>query len=131
MPEHAPRTILYIEDNPANVRLIERALQRRPGIRLVSAMLGRLGVELAREHLPDLILLDLHLPDGPGEDVLAALRSDPRTAAIPVVVLSADATAGQLERLRAAGARDYLSKPFEMTKLFDLVDVTLAGNPAA
>jgi len=124
-------TILYIEDNPANVRLIERALERRPGIRLVSAMLGRLGVDLAREHRPDLILLDLHLPDGPGEDVLAALGSDPRTAAIPVVVVSADATPGQLERLRAAGARDYLSKPFEMGQLFDLVDGALAGNPAA
>lgn len=118
-------TILYIEDNPANLRLVERVLARRPGLRVISAMLGRLGVDLAREHHPDLILLDLHLPDGPGQDVLAALRADPSTATIPVVIVSADATPGQLDRLRVAGASHFLTKPFDLGELLALVDQTL------
>lgn len=115
-------SILYIEDNPSNLCLMERVLERRPGIRLISAMLGRLGRELAIEHRPDLILLDLHLPDGPGEDVLASLRADQRTAHIPVVVLSADATPGQVERLRQAGARAYVRKPIDLDDLWSVID---------
>jgi len=85
-------TLLYIEDNMANLRLIERALSRRPDIALLSAMQGRLGLDLARQHQPDLILLDLHLLDLAGEDFLRHLQRDPRIRDIPVVVLSADAT---------------------------------------
>ena len=84
--------MLYVEDNLSNLRLIERILGQRPGVRLLSAMQGRLGWDLARQHLPDLIVLDLHLPDVRGEDVLRWLGDDPRTRGIPVVVLSADAT---------------------------------------
>ncbi len=88
-----PRSVLYIEDTVANVRLIEEILRARPSIKVLPAMLGSLGLDLAREHQPDMILLDLHLPDIDGDQVLAQLRADERTAHIPVVILSADATA--------------------------------------
>ena len=103
-PTSARRTILYIEDNLANLSLVERILSRRPGVRLLAAMQGRMGLDLAFEHAPDLVLLDLDLPDMPGRDVLTELRLDERTAHIPVVVVSADASPGQIRRLREAGA---------------------------
>ena len=108
--------ILYIEDNLSNLTLIEHLLADKPEIRLMTAMLGRLGLDLARQHLPDLILLDLHLPDLPGWDVLAALQADEATRAIPVVVVSADATPRQVEKLMKAGARAYLTKPLEVER---------------
>jgi signal transduction histidine kinase/CheY-like chemotaxis protein len=120
------RSILYVEDTVANVRLIEEILTRRPSVRLLPAMFGGIGVELAREHLPDLILLDLHLPDLDGEAVLAQLQEDERTRAIPVVILSADATRRQLEPLLAGGAREYLTKPIGVTRLLEVVDTYLA-----
>jgi len=86
------RTVLYVEDNLSNVRLMEDIFAIRPGIKLVTAMQGQLGLDLAREHRPDLIFLDLHLPDLAGDQVLAGLRSDPRTRTIPVVMISADTT---------------------------------------
>jgi signal transduction histidine kinase/CheY-like chemotaxis protein len=118
------RTILYVEDNPSNVKLVERVLALRPEIRLVVAMRGALGVDLAREHDPCLILLDLNLPDISGEEVLRRLKLDPQTIDIPVVVISADATPGQRARLQAKGAADYLSKPFEVAHLLQIVDET-------
>ncbi|MGH9152780.1 MAG: ATP-binding response regulator, partial [Acidimicrobiales bacterium] len=118
------RTVLYVEDNLSNVRLVERVVARRPGVRLLVAMQGGLAVDLAREHRPGLVLLDLHLPDMSGEEVLRRLRADRRTAATPVVVLSADATAGEVERLRARGAADYLTKPFDVARLLALIDGT-------
>ena len=121
-------SVLYIEDNLSNLRLIERVLARRPGTKLLSAMQGRLGLDLAREHRPDLILLDLHLPDLPGEEVLHRLRSDPRTREIPVVVLSADASAGQIERLLGVGARAYLTKPLDVRKLLAVLDERVPGE---
>lgn len=81
--------VLYVEDVVANVRLVEEIFARRPSIRLIPAMLGRLAVELARDHHPHLIFLDLHLPDMTGADVLAALHRDAATRAIPVVILTA------------------------------------------
>ncbi len=113
--------VLYIEDNLSNVRLIERILARWPGVTLVTAMQGRLGLELAREHRPDLILLDLHLPDMHGTEVLRQLRADPGTRAVPVVVISADATPGQIERLGAAGAHAYLTKPLDVKRFVEVV----------
>jgi signal transduction histidine kinase/CheY-like chemotaxis protein len=115
-------TVLYIEDNLSSLELIEQLLAHRPGLNLISAMQGRLGLDLAREHQPHLILLDLHLPDIPGEEVLARLRAEPRTRAIPVVVISADAITGRAERLRAAGAHDYLTKPLDVSRFLDIVD---------
>jgi len=117
-----PRTILYVEDNLSNLKLMERVLARRVGITLLSAMQGSIGVTLARDHRPELILLDLNLPDMRGEEVLARLHSDPATADLPVVVISADATSGQRARLIEAGARDFITKPFHVDRLLQLID---------
>jgi CheY-like chemotaxis protein len=114
-------TLLYVEDNISNLKLIERALIDRP-VKLLAAMQGGLGLDLAREHHPDLILLDLHLPGMHGEEVLARLRDDPRTATIPVVVLSADATPGRVERILAAGTEAYLTKPLDVDKFLRVID---------
>jgi signal transduction histidine kinase/HPt (histidine-containing phosphotransfer) domain-containing protein len=129
--ERHSRTILYVEDNPSNVKLVEHVLSLRPEITLIVAMQGSLGVDLAREHDPSLILLDLNLPDLPGEEVLRRLKAEPQTTDTPVVVISADATAGQLERLRASGAAGYLSKPFDVTRLLAIVDESALSVEAA
>jgi CheY-like chemotaxis protein len=120
--ENGRTTVLYIEDNLANLRLVEEILSRRPQVRLLAAMQGGLGLELAEQHRPELIVLDLHLPDMHGTEVLARLRSDPATARTPVVVLSADATAGQIERLLGAGAAAYLTKPLDVRRFLELID---------
>jgi signal transduction histidine kinase/CheY-like chemotaxis protein len=116
------RTLLYIEDNLSNLTLIEQVLEGEPDIKLLTAMQGQLGLDLARKHHPDLILLDLHLPDLPGQKVLDQLQCDESTRKIPVVVLSADATPGQIERLKQAGAREYLTKPLDVTEFFEVVE---------
>ncbi|TMJ14103.1 MAG: PAS domain S-box protein [Bacillati bacterium ANGP1] len=124
--------ILYIEDNLSNLKLIQRLLAHRPEVRLVPAMQGRLGLDLAREHRPALILLDLHLPDIPGDEVLQRLQADPETRQIPVVVISADATPGQVDRLLAAGARAYLTKPLDVKTLLAVLERgELPGKPVA
>jgi PAS domain S-box-containing protein len=122
--EHAATqlTVLYIEDNLSNLQLVDRVVSRRGGVNLISAMRPMLGLDLAREHDPDLVLLDLHLPDMPGEEVLRRLRSDPRTAEIPVVVLSADARPSLIKRLLASGARAFLTKPLDVAELLALLD---------
>ena len=114
--------VLYIEDNESNVRLVRRIVERRPGVELLTAAQGSIGVELAQHHDPALVLLDLHLPDMHGADVLAQLRATPRTAGLPVVILSADATAEQVTRLFAAGASDYLTKPLDVAKVLAVLD---------
>ncbi len=124
-------TVLYVEDNQSNLRLVERILARRPHIKLLSAMDGPLGVELARQHDPALILLDLHLPGMDGEEVLKHLKADERTARIPVVVVSADATDSRVERLLAGGAEAFLTKPLQVTRFMGLVDTTLAEKAPA
>jgi PAS domain S-box-containing protein len=123
----ATATLLYVEDNLANLNLVEMLLSRRPGWRLIPALQGGLGVELAREHAPDVVLLDLHLPDMPGEEVLRQLRADPRTAGIPVIVISADATPRTIERLQAAGADEYITKPLNVKRFVEAVNAMLAG----
>jgi len=115
-------TLLYVEDNLANLSLVETILLSRPGWQTIPALQGQLGVELAREHLPDVVLLDLHLPDLPGEEVLRRLRADARTRDIPVVVVSADATNASLERLQAAGADAYLTKPLDVDEFLRTVE---------
>jgi signal transduction histidine kinase len=119
--------VLYIEDNLLNLRLVKRILDDHPDIELITAMQGRLGFELAREHQPKLVLLDLHLSDIGGDEVLRQLRDDPQTSAIPVVVVSADATAGQMRRLLAEGASSYLTKPLDVQALRDLLDGVPTG----
>jgi PAS domain S-box-containing protein len=121
-------TVLYIEDNPSNLRLVERVLGEHTRVRLISAMQGRLGLTLAREHRPDLILADLHLPDMSGEEVLRDVLADPVLRATPVIILSADATPGQVKRLLAAGARTYLTKPLDVLQLLREIDGVLAAR---
>ena len=128
-PPVALRRILHIDDQPANLALVERTLDHRPDLRLLSATEGRAGLALAREHLPDLILLDLHLPDLPGDEIVRRLHTEPRTRRIPVVVLSADATPAQVERLHGLGVRDYLVKPFKVQALLGAIEAALL--PAA
>jgi CheY-like chemotaxis protein len=97
-------TVVYIEDNPSNLKVVERAFEHLPSVLLIPATRGRAGLDLIRTHRPDLVLLDLHLPDVSGAEVLGQLKRDHSTAPIPVVVVSADATPRQVERLEAAGA---------------------------
>jgi PAS domain S-box-containing protein len=126
----ARRTVLYVEDNLATVALVESILALRPNVRLLTAMQGGLACELAREHRPDLIILDLHLPDLNGDEVLVRLQDDSRTAAIPVVIYSADATDRQVARLMDAGAIAFLTKPARVTEILELIDGVL-GRPTA
>ena len=126
MPVSTRWVALYIEDNLPNVQLVQGILAHRPEVRLLTASQGALGVELARQHCPDIILLDLHLPDINGDEVLRRLRENHETRNIPVVMISADATPGQIERLLAAGANDYLSKPFNIAHFLHVLDEGIA-----
>lgn len=117
-----PATILYIEDNLPNLALIETILSDRPEITLLSAMQGKLGLLMAIEKRPELILLDMHLPDLRGDEVLRRLQSDPRTARVPVVMVSADATPNTLDRLLKAGAAAYLTKPLDVGDFLETID---------
>src|SRR5262249_38259938 len=114
----------------ANVQLVEEILQSRPSVTVLPAGMGRLGFDLATEHDPDLILLDLHLPDIDGDEVLAMLRADDRTSDIPVVVLSAAATERTPATLLAAGAGGYLTKPIGVRELLETVDQYLGVGAA-
>jgi CheY-like chemotaxis protein len=114
--------LLYVEDDMVNFTLVERILEYRPKIKLMHAPYGQLGLELAEVHRPKLILLDLNLPDMHGADVLQRLQQNPATAEIPVVILSANATASQIERLLTSGARNYLTKPFDIDPFLAVVD---------
>ena len=124
-PRQRDRIVLYVEDNLSNITLIEHIMVQRPHVKLVAAMQGRLGLDLAREHRPDLILLDLHLPDIGGEEVLQGVRQMPELRNTPVIVISADATRGRIERLLSMGVVDYLSKPLDIKKFLQLLDSTL------
>src|SRR6266566_4853270 len=106
-------TILYIENNVASVRLIKKILHERTDIEFLNAREGQIGLDLARQRSPDLVLLDLRLPDLPGLDVLSQLQSADATRRIPVVVISANAATQKIEQLAAVGARAYLTKPIE------------------
>ena len=118
-------TVLTIEDNLSNLRLLEVVLRSRPGITLQAAMQGSVGLDLARQHAPDLILLDLNLPDLSGQEVLARLQGSALTRDIPVIVLSADATEAQIARLLRAGAKAYLTKPLDVSEFLHTLDTML------
>jgi PAS domain S-box-containing protein len=124
-------TVLYVEDNLATVALVESIFALRPNVRLLTAMQGGMAVELAREHHPDLVILDLHLPDINGEEVIHRLRDNPRTAHVPVVIYSADATERQVDRLFAAGAEAYLTKPARVAEFLGLIDRILGRSAHA
>jgi signal transduction histidine kinase/ActR/RegA family two-component response regulator len=119
------RKILYVEDTIANMQLVERILMRRPAIGMSTVATGRDALEVAVRDRPDLIILDLHLPDMGGDEVLRHLRSDIATRHIPVVVLSADATKRQQEELFENGASAYLTKPVGVKELLQAVDANL------
>jgi signal transduction histidine kinase/CheY-like chemotaxis protein len=125
------RTILFIDDSLSNLHLVERILAHRPQIKIVPAMQGRMAIELAQEHKPDVILLDLNPPDMPGWEVLARLQSDPTTRDIPVIVISADAAAAERERLLAAGAFAYLGEPLEVSGFVTAIHRALNATPVA
>lgn len=114
--------VLYVEDNPDNLALIEQIVEQREGVKLISAIQGRQGYDLARQHVPDLIFLDLNLSDINGDEVLHLLKSDPTTEQIPVYMLSADAMVSQIKRLKASGAVDYLVKPIDIPKFHSILD---------
>jgi CheY-like chemotaxis protein len=118
----ARSTVLYIEDNVSNYTLVESIFKQYPHVRLIAAMQGKLGLEMARRHLPEFILLDLQLPDIKGDEVLRRLQADPATQDIPVIMLSADATKSQTERLLALGVREYLTKPLDVRRFLNVVN---------
>jgi signal transduction histidine kinase/ActR/RegA family two-component response regulator len=120
LPGGRQHTVLYIEDNVANIKLIEQIFDDWRDVHLITAMQGRLGIELALQHHPELILLDLHLPDIDGETVLAELRTHAETSTVPIIILTADATERQRERLTAAGATAYMTKPIDVRELLEL-----------
>jgi signal transduction histidine kinase/ActR/RegA family two-component response regulator len=114
--------VLYIEDNPANIEVVSRFVKSRPAIRLQSVMSGHAGLDFASQEVPDLILLDLHLPDLRGDEVLSQLKADPATAGIPVAILSAEAAPAVIRHMRDSGVVAYLTKPLDLTELGQLFD---------
>ena len=119
--------VLYVEDSEPNFRLVENVLVDRPGTDLIWAETGEQGLDVARSQNPQLVLLDLDLPDIHGRRVLQELQAQPETAKIPVIVISADATPSQIERMLTAGARNYLTKPFEIRRFLCMFDEIFAS----
>lgn len=118
-------SVLYIEDNASNVALVEHLITRRGDLKFLSASTGARGIEMACEHLPAAILMDINLPDVNGYDVLKRLQAIPATAKIPVMALSADAYFRQIQQGIAAGFCQYLTKPFKIAELMDALDMCL------
>jgi PAS domain S-box-containing protein len=121
----APRTLLYVEDNPANLRLVEQLIARRPDMRLLSAKDGNLGIQTARAAHPEVILMDINLPGISGIDALKMLRDDPETSHIPVIALSANAMPRDIEKGLAAGFFRYLTKPIKIHEFMRTLDSAL------
>jgi PAS domain S-box-containing protein len=119
------RTLLYVEDNPANLALVEQLIARRSDLKLLTAIDGNLGVQLARTYQPDVILMDINLPGISGFDALEMLRRDPATAHIPVMALSANAVPRDIARGLEAGFFRYLTKPIKVREFMDALDVVL------
>jgi CheY-like chemotaxis protein len=122
---HTLRTLLYVEDNPANLKLIEQLIARRPDIRLLTARDGNFGIELALANEPEVILMDINLPGISGIDALKILRQDPITALIPVIALSANAMPRDIEKGLQAGFFRYLTKPIKVNEFMDTLDIAL------
>jgi PAS domain S-box-containing protein len=124
--EGAPlRTMLYVEDNPANLDLVEQLIARRPDLRLLSASDGDLGVEFARAYKPEVILMDINLPGISGIEAMKILRADPSTAHIPIIALSANAVPRDIARGLEAGFFNYLTKPINVNQFMDALDAAL------
>ena len=121
----ALRTLLYVEDNPANLMLVEQIIEGLPHVRMLGACDGNIGIALARAHLPDVILMDINLPGISGSQALNILRDDPATAHIPVIALSANAMLRDIEKGLAAGFFRYLTKPIKVDEFMDALDRAL------
>jgi CheY-like chemotaxis protein len=119
------RTLLYVEDNPANLMLVEDLIARRPDIRLLSARDGIRGIEIAHASRPDVILMDINLPGISGIEALGILAKDPATAHIPVVALSANAIPHDIEKGLEAGFFRYLTKPIKVNEFMNTLDMAL------
>jgi PAS domain S-box-containing protein len=119
------RTLLYVEDNPANLKLVEQLIARRPTMRLLSAVDGNIGIQLARANQPEVILMDINLPGISGIEALKILRADPATAHIPVVALSANAMPRDIEKGLEAGFVSYLTKPIKVKEFMEALDTAL------
>ena len=119
------RTLLYVEDNPANLKVVEQLIARRPDLRLLSAINGKLGIELARRNQPEVILMDINLPGMSGIEALKILREDPATAHIPVIAISANAMPRDVEKGLQAGFFWYLTKPIKVKEFTDALKVAL------
>jgi CheY-like chemotaxis protein len=125
------RTLLYVEDNPANLKLIEQLIARRSDIRLLTARDGSLGIQLARANLPDVILMDINLPGISGIEALKILRQDPSTAHIPVMALSANAMPRDVEKGLQAGFFRYLTKPIKIDEFMATLEAALESAAVA
>ncbi|MDP3237164.1 MAG: PAS domain S-box protein [Myxococcales bacterium] len=125
-----PQTVLYIEDNQANLELVAQLIARHPGLALLTATTAEIGIELAREHLPQLVLMDVNLPGMNGYQALQRLQRDPSTAGIPVLAISANAMAGDIKRGLAAGFVRYLTKPINVVEFMRAIDEVLNTQPA-
>jgi CheY-like chemotaxis protein len=119
------RTLLYVEDNPANMKLVEKLMAQRPDIHLLGAINGTLGVEVARASIPKVILMDINLPGISGIEAMKILREDPATAHIPIVALSANAMPRDIEKGLEAGFFRYLTKPIRVTEFMDTLNEAL------
>jgi signal transduction histidine kinase/ActR/RegA family two-component response regulator len=132
VPHGTPlRTLLYVEDNPANLELVEQLIARRPELRLLSAAEGNLGIEFARAYRPEVILMDINLPGISGIETMKILRADPATAHIPVIALSAIALPRDIDKGLEAGFFDYLTKPIKVDQFMDALDAALGFSQAA
>jgi CheY-like chemotaxis protein len=119
------RTLLYVEDNLANMKLVEQLIARRSDITLLTAVNGTLGIEVARSAQPTVILMDINLPGISGIDALKILRADPATAHIPVVALSANAMPRDIAKGLEEGFFRYLTKPIKVKEFMDTLNVAL------
>jgi CheY-like chemotaxis protein len=125
-PDGTPRrTVLYVEDNAANLELVEELIRRRPELRLMPAADGHLGIEFARAYLPAAILMDISLPGICGIEAMKTLRADPLTAHIPIIALSANAVPRDIERALEAGFFSYLTKPIKVDEFMAALDLAL------
>ncbi|HEY4039723.1 MAG TPA: response regulator, partial [Burkholderiaceae bacterium] len=118
--------LLYVEDNPANLKLVEEMIRYRSDLRLLSAPDARLGIELARAHIPQVILMDVHLPGMSGDDAMKVLRGNQKTAHIPVIAITANAMPRDVAKGLAAGFFRYLTKPLELDAFTEALDSALA-----
>ena len=132
VPKGVPQqTLLYVEDNPANLELVEQLVARRSDLRLLSAADGSLGIEYARVYLPEVILMDINLPGISGLQAMKILRADPATGHIPIIALSANAVPHDIQRALQAGFFDYLTKPIKVKQFMDALDVALKVSHTA